>query len=315
MEKINGISFEDWAAASAHIAHGTPFEEVLKILGIEEPVWEDTNKKWGEKMADLGAKDMSIMVKYGEIFQNPKVGKFANTDSAPSIDNDDDNTDNDCNNSDIKKLMREANSLQHSPTQAVVIYKKAIKLMDEADDDDYDYDNLYAHYFVMKSEQQQTGEEHVKQAVHYAEKCLEILEPDISAGNIWHYTEEGQFQEEVIRVASNTVAWNMMKDTNDNEKLEEALGIIDLGIDFADDNMPPEYYLYMFDTKVRILLKMKETHEAYCVVYTALDIDPHFSDFDDIKNTPEYNNWLNSDEFKQWLSEMEEDDDDDDWDW
>ncbi|PID67819.1 MAG: hypothetical protein CR968_04730 [Flavobacteriia bacterium] len=86
MEQINGISFEDWAAACANIAHGTPFEQVLTILGIEEPVWEDTNKKWGEKLADLGAKDMNIMVKYGEIFQNPKVGKFANSDLTPGMD-------------------------------------------------------------------------------------------------------------------------------------------------------------------------------------------------------------------------------------
>ncbi len=86
MEQINGISFEDWAAACANIAHGTPFEQVLTILGIEEPVWEDTNRKWGEKLADLGAKDMSIMVKYGEIFQNPKVGKFAGSDLTPSMD-------------------------------------------------------------------------------------------------------------------------------------------------------------------------------------------------------------------------------------
>ncbi len=243
MEKINGISFEDWAAASAHIAHGTPFEEVLKILGIEESVWEDTNKKWSEKMADLGAKDMSIMVKYGEIFQNPNVGKFANANSTPSIDNEDDNDDNDYDNSDIKKLMREANSLQHVPSQAAAVYKKAIVLIEKTNDEDYEYDNLYAHYFLMKHEQQQKGEEHVEQAVHYAEKCLEILEPDISAGNIWHYTEVGAFQEEVIRVASNTVAWNMMKNTYDTETLEEALDIIDLACDYIEDT---ENYLFIF---------------------------------------------------------------------
>lgn len=84
--EINGIGFEDWAAAAANIAHGMSLEEVCKILGIETPVWEETNKQWGEKMADLMASDMNIAMKYGEIFQNPKVGKFANAGSTTSTE-------------------------------------------------------------------------------------------------------------------------------------------------------------------------------------------------------------------------------------
>ncbi len=79
--EINGISFEDWAAAAANIAYGTPFEKILEILGIEEAVWEDTNKKWGEKLGDLMASDMQVATKYAEIFSNPKVGKFAEADT------------------------------------------------------------------------------------------------------------------------------------------------------------------------------------------------------------------------------------------
>lgn len=87
METINGISFEDWAAASANIANGMSGEEVYKILGIEAPVWEDTNKKWGEKMADLdsGDPEMKNARKFAEIFQNPKVGKFANAGNTASM--------------------------------------------------------------------------------------------------------------------------------------------------------------------------------------------------------------------------------------
>lgn len=84
--KINGIGFEDWAAAAANIAHGMPEEEVCKILGIEMPVWADTNVQWGEKMADLMASDMEIAMKYGEIFQNPKVGKFANVGDTTNME-------------------------------------------------------------------------------------------------------------------------------------------------------------------------------------------------------------------------------------
>ena len=84
--EINGITFENWAAASANIANGMSIEEVCQILRTEIPVWEDTNTQWGEKLADLMTSDMNMAMKYGEIFQNPKVGKFANVGETVSMD-------------------------------------------------------------------------------------------------------------------------------------------------------------------------------------------------------------------------------------
>ena len=81
MEEINGISFENWAAACSHLAQGMPENEVIKILDIEMPVWQDTNEQWGKKLGDLMAEDMNVAVVYGEIFANPKVGKFASGNS------------------------------------------------------------------------------------------------------------------------------------------------------------------------------------------------------------------------------------------
>ncbi len=321
MEKINGISFEDWAAASANVAQGMPIGQVLDILNVSSEDWEEGNKKWGEKMASMFVENPEISMKYAEIFQNPKVGKFANVElegETPShlahlSQTDDDWGDDEYKS--VKDFMREANGLQEIPEKAVEVYKKAIALIEEEDDEDNDYDNLYAHYFIMKHYQQQRGEAETKLAVEYAQKCLDLLQRDIRAGNIWYYTDEGQFQMEVIRVASNTVAWNKMLNTDDYEQLEEALDVIDLGIDYINDDMPSEYYLYLYDTKVRILLKMKETTTAYCWVYQVLEEEPDFSDFEDIKNSAEYKEWLKSDEFKKFLEELEEDDDEDDDDW
>lgn len=84
MEKINGISFEDWAAACAHLAQGMPESEVIATLGIETPVWQDTNDQWTNKLGDLMAQDMNVATQYGEIFANPKVGKFAGSSAAQS---------------------------------------------------------------------------------------------------------------------------------------------------------------------------------------------------------------------------------------
>ncbi len=83
MESINGISFKDYACASANIASGMPVEQVCKILGIELPVWEDTMQKWNNKMAELSFDDMAF---YGEVFTNPKQGKFADVDGAADSD-------------------------------------------------------------------------------------------------------------------------------------------------------------------------------------------------------------------------------------
>ncbi len=78
MEAINGISFEDWGCACANLAAGMPESEVLTILGIELPVWQQTNDQWSAKLGDLMAEDMSLATQYGEFFTNPKQGKFAN---------------------------------------------------------------------------------------------------------------------------------------------------------------------------------------------------------------------------------------------
>lgn len=82
MEKINGISFEDWAAACAHLAQGMPEDKVIAILGIETPVWQDTNEQWGNKLGDLMVADISVATKYGNIFANPKIGKFGEGNTA-----------------------------------------------------------------------------------------------------------------------------------------------------------------------------------------------------------------------------------------
>lgn len=77
MEQINGISFEDWACACANLANGMPEEAVIQVLGIELPVWQETNELWAGKLGDLMAEDMSLATTYGEYFSNPKQGKFS----------------------------------------------------------------------------------------------------------------------------------------------------------------------------------------------------------------------------------------------
>ena len=86
MEAINGVTFEDWGAACGNIAQGMSEEEVCTVLGIESPVWQQTNEAWAGKLGDLMAADMNLATTYSNFFTNPKVGKFAASGTASSMD-------------------------------------------------------------------------------------------------------------------------------------------------------------------------------------------------------------------------------------
>lgn len=85
METINGVSFEEYAAASANIAQGMAEETVLEILGLEKPVFDETFEKWGVRLGELMTEDMKYAQIFGDIFANPKVGRFAEA-STPVVE-------------------------------------------------------------------------------------------------------------------------------------------------------------------------------------------------------------------------------------
>ena len=79
MEAINGVTFRDYACACANLAGGMSLDKICTVLGIEEPVWATVMDGWNKKMAELTHEDMAF---YGEVFTNPKQGKFANVAGA-----------------------------------------------------------------------------------------------------------------------------------------------------------------------------------------------------------------------------------------
>ena len=76
MEK-HGVTFRDYACASANLVGGMSLDQVCKVLGVEEPLWAEVQEFWNNKMAELSHEDMAF---YGEVFTNPKQGKFANVE-------------------------------------------------------------------------------------------------------------------------------------------------------------------------------------------------------------------------------------------
>ncbi len=78
MEK-HGVTFRDYACASANLAGGMGLDQVCSILSVEEPLWAEVQEFWNNKMAELSDDDMAF---YGEVFTNPKQGRFANIEGA-----------------------------------------------------------------------------------------------------------------------------------------------------------------------------------------------------------------------------------------
>lgn len=96
------------------------------------------------------------------------------------------------------------------------------------------------------------------------------------------------YYKEIVRACCNSVAWNMAELATGNAELEQALTILQQGIDFIE--MPEQFFLY--DTQVRILLKLGQKAEAYRIVRNVLTLLPEFADFQDIKRHADYKTWL-----------------------
>jgi hypothetical protein len=150
-----------------------------------------------------------------------------------------------------------------------------------------EYDYLWTQYGLMKATMEAgtadfgpgTREEYGKVARH----LLDFLDNQGGTGE-WVYTEIGAFRMEAYRAAANGLAWQMMEDGRD---LSRALEIIDRGLE--DVRGMQDYYMY--DTKVRILLKMDRKVEAWRIVARMLEEDPDFADFQDLRRNPDFLAW------------------------
>ena len=148
-----------------------------------------------------------------------------------------------------------------------------------------DYDELYALYGAVDAlghlrlaVQGAERDAMTDKIIRYASRALELVP---APGSIWHFTNEGAFQEEVTRRGGNALAWMLME----RGELDRALAVAERALSVGGDRG------YIFDTKVRILLKMGREREAYAIADTILTEDPSFADFQDIKASPAFKAW------------------------
>jgi hypothetical protein len=191
-------------------------------------------------------------------------------------------------NDKVHELVKEGSQLVFpEPRKARVLLVDALTEVSKgAKIDQYDY--LWTQYGLMKSSMESGGNTYgpgtKEDYAHIARNVLKFL-ASIEGTGQWAFTKEGAFKMEVCRTAGNGLGWDMMEE---GTNLEEALTYVNKAVECMrgdEDN-------FIFDTKVRILLKMKRTDDAYAIVKSVLDKDADFGDFQDIKNSTQYNQWL-----------------------
>lgn len=101
-------------------------------------------------------------------------------------------------------------------------------------------------------------------------------------------TSMGEFYKEAIRIMGNAVAWEMHETYEDVAKMEEALVLINQAAAWVKNKS--EYFIY--DTKIRILLRLGRKEEAWQLVKKTLEENKSYTDLKDIEDSKEYKQWL-----------------------
>lgn len=186
----------------------------------------------------------------------------------------------------LRKINKERSAIEITDANAIYFIEKYQEVLDECtpnDKDEYLTALLNIMYIARDDEC-----ECIELCFDYSYKALDYLKSEINDDTITRQTELGQLQAEVIREASSNIAWYGRDRTDDTKKLEEYLNLINLGCNYiySDDEA------WMHDVKVRVLLKLNRHREAYRIVSDVLATIEDFDRFDDIKDTPDYLNWM-----------------------
>lgn len=199
----------------------------------------------------------------------------------------------------MNTLIKEANTLMYAEDDReklllslikydeVLTYFSSGKVVDEYNLLYANYGKAYAYSYLTSTHKAAFSSVELSELIHAAIKQgLHTLSQVPST--IWHHTDLGKFHKEITRITANSLAWLMHVINDKKEALEKALEIIMKGEAYIED----ETHYFIYNTQVRILLKLGRTDEAYQVVKRMLALLPEFGDFQDIKNDTDYKTWL-----------------------
>jgi len=81
---VNGITFEEWAAANARLANKQPLSGVLETLQVDQAGRDQANQAFMKALKDGDPRSYTFQ-RYGEVFADPAVGRFAGKDDQPRM--------------------------------------------------------------------------------------------------------------------------------------------------------------------------------------------------------------------------------------
>jgi len=82
---VNGITFEEWAAANARLSNEQPLADILKVLEVDQAKWNEANQAFLNALK-TGDPASYTFARYAEVFANPAVGRFKGRGDQPELE-------------------------------------------------------------------------------------------------------------------------------------------------------------------------------------------------------------------------------------
>lgn len=179
---------------------------------------------------------------------------------------------------DIHELVKELSGIQNDSSLTWEKGNDILKLLLDGDKEIEEYDFLWTLYtLIVNTDPLKNSDISIEAYLEITDTALHYLEH--RAGE-WVFTDLGQFRIEVHTQAANAAAW-MLRETQPKTALT-----------YIETAFKHSIELYLQDTKVRILLNLNESDQAYSIVQQVLNESPDFGDFQDFVNNPDYLEWL-----------------------
>jgi predicted DNA-binding WGR domain protein/Leucine-rich repeat (LRR) protein len=193
----------------------------------------------------------------------------------------------------VKGLNKQAHKFQTaqpaSITQALEQYQQVLKiaqpfLTDFAEDFVYDYLFALQGKLWCVNELAEQDPTRTAEAIALARSVLEFTQDKYDM----HYSEIGQLSRAAQTLAHNSLSWYLLQSGAD---LNQALEHVNAAIEEIDYSSEEGTFAVVLENKVKILLALERSDEAYTVVYQMYRKFPTLAYFKQLTQTTEYQRW------------------------
>lgn len=83
-QPVSGITFDEWAAGNARLANKQTLDGVLETLEVDKSQWDEANTAFTKALKERDPRSYTYQ-RYGEVFADPAVGRFAEAGDNPRL--------------------------------------------------------------------------------------------------------------------------------------------------------------------------------------------------------------------------------------